>query len=269
MAAYAICDECDREYRLADSMAGQLIRCKGCGSDVEVPQRRSDRARPAPRLTRETPSLRPRRSTPARPRRSRTSQGSRRQADRQSGGFSFWHIRLIVGGVAALIMIIGTALGVIEPRDRGSQSPRPSSNQWNPPASSTRSPFGDSAMQPDIGAPRSASDALAQQMEASQRRMEASQRRMDEAAARAQREMDELRRSAFPNSSSFPQGFDDPIGGSSSPGTGSRFGPGGGSSIGPDFGWSGFPSAGSRSGMGGRSAFPSSRSGIPSGYPGR
>ncbi len=261
MAAYAICGECDREYRLADSMAGQLIRCKECGADVEVPERRSDRARSAPRPTRETPSLRPRRSRTnlAGPRRPRVNPGRRRPADRQSGGISFWHIRLIVGGVAALIVIIGTALGVIVPRYRGSPSPQRSANKWNTPASSRPSTFGDSVIQPGIGGPESASEVLAQQMEASQRRM-------DEAAARMQRDMDELRRSAFPDSPSFPSGFGDSFGGVGSPGTGrSRFGPG----SDPDLGRSGFPGAGSRNGIGGSSVFPSRRGGVSPGYSGR
>lgn len=56
MPITAECDECHREYRLPDEKAGRKIRCKDCGSVVNVPQRAARKPRPSPA-----------RSAPARP----------------------------------------------------------------------------------------------------------------------------------------------------------------------------------------------------------
>ena len=247
MAVYAICDECDREYRLDDSLAGKLIRCKSCGADVEVPERRSSATRSRPAPPRSRPATRPQRSRAERnpPRDEYERRPRRRSSRKESGGMAYWQVRLLIGGAMALIVIVATALGIIEPRYRGSRS-RATADRSTSPQKPYVPSFGNSSTG-TTNSP-STSDLLAQQREASQRRMDEAQQRMQRETERMQREMDNMTR-GFNQRPTFPS---------------SGFGSAGrGSSPGPNFGRSRVPG----SGIGGRSGFPSNRSGMPGGLP--
>lgn len=215
MAVYAICDECDREYRLPDEMAGKRIRCKGCRAGIEIPERsrrapgsggrrssRSASLRQEPSLY-DSPRGSRRYSDSPSPSGSRPRRTGRRQVASSGGGLSFWQIRLLVGGVAALIAIVGSALGVIE-AGNGRRQQQPQAQRWQGSQQSAIS---------GLNSYNSPSADLANMMEQSRRETD---RMLEEQRERSRQMMEDMRRQAEemskPPASMFPNDPIDPGG---------------------------------------------------------
>lgn len=275
MAAYAICDECDREYRLADSMAGKIIRCKECGAEVDVPLRSGGGSGRASRPQAAAPQRR-RDRNPPRARRSERSRDRERGRSRRSNneGMSYIQMRLIGAGIGAIIAIVCSIFGIgkFGNRGRDQADAAPTEQQQ---IAEAEAKFRESN--------RQLNEELREASRQTAAQMAAQQQRMDDEIDRMMRDSESDLNPAMPSmpsgSSSFPSAG---AGGSRFPsaGGGSRFPSAGGAgafdsgagSSASDPGMSpGFPPSsrsGARRGFGGGGrAFPGGGSSV-SRYPG-
>ncbi len=93
------CDNCDREYNLADDTAGKRLKCKACGDAFTVPGGSASGVRTG------RPGARRRAAA-----REEDDRPSRREKPRRSGGLVWW---LVGGGVAVVLLLVLVGGGVL------------------------------------------------------------------------------------------------------------------------------------------------------------
>lgn len=91
------CEECGKGYRLKPELAGTVLPCRECGTEMLVPGRRAGRSSAEIRTGRSSAEFRSRAAQPRRPR--RTAKGSKIP-------FGVW----IGGGVGLLLLLVGVGI---------------------------------------------------------------------------------------------------------------------------------------------------------------